>query len=70
MGTIFDFFCKYSKSITILCLLIKLGVINTSRAHFMDDLILFEIYGNYIGFANFEVPTFTKTSIFFELMLV
>ena len=36
----------------------------------MDDLILFEIYGNYIGFADFEVPTFTKTSIFFKRMLV
>ena len=46
------------------------GVISTSTAHFMGDLILFEIYGNYIGFADFEVPTFTKTSIFFELMLV
>ena len=50
--------------------LTKFGVISTSTAHFMDDLILFEIYGNYIGFADFDVTTFTKTSIFFEKMLV
>ena len=71
MGTIgFQNFCTHSKSITILCLLTKFSVISTSTAHFLDDLILFEIYGNYIGFADFEVPTFTKTSIFFERMLV
>ena len=71
VGTIdFRIFCSHSKSITILCLLTKFGVISTSTAHFMNDLILFEIYGNYIGFADFEVPTFTKTSIFFERMLI
>ena len=32
--------------------------------YFMDDSILFEIYGKYMGFADFKVPTFTKKSIF------
>ena len=71
MGTIdFRIFFTHSKSITILCLLNKFGVFRMTTAHFMDDLLLFEIYGNYIGFADFEVPTFTKTSLFFERMLV
>ena len=41
---IFEIFCTHSKSITILCLLTKFGVISMTTAHFMDDLILFEIY--------------------------
>ena len=40
-----------------------------TTAHFIDDLILLEIYGKYIiEFADFKVPTFTKTSIIFERM--
>ena len=35
-----------------------------TTAHFIDDSIFFEIYWKYIGFADFKVPTFTKTSIF------
>ena len=66
----FSIFFTHSKSITILCLLTKFGVISMTTAHFMDDSILFKIYGNYIGFANFMVPTFTKTSIFFERMFL
>ena len=50
-------------------LLTKFGVISMTAAHFMNDLIFFEIYWIYIGFADFKVPTFTKTSIFFERML-
>ena len=69
VGTI-DFRNSHSKSITILCLLTKFGVISMTTAHFMDDSILFEIYGKYIGFVDFKVPTFTKTSIFFERMLL
>ena len=47
MGTIdFRSFCTHLKSITILCLLTKFGVIIMTTAHFMNDLILFEIYGH------------------------
>ena len=67
MGTI-DFcdFCTNSKSITILCLLTNFGVISMTTDNFMDDLMLFEVYGKYIGFADFKVPSFTKTSIIFR----
>ena len=51
------------------CLLTKFGVISMTTAHFMNDSIFFEIYWIYVGFADFKVPTFTKTSIFFERML-
>ena len=45
MGTIdFQFFFAHSKTITILCLLTKFVVISMNTAHFMDDLILLEIY--------------------------
>ena len=44
----------------------QIGVISMTTAHFIDDSILFEIYGKYIEFADFKVTTFTKTSIFFE----
>ena len=37
-----------------------------TTAHFMNDLIFFELYWIYIGIADFKVPTFTKTSIFTE----
>ena len=50
--------------------LTKFGVISMTTAHFMDDSVLFEIYGEYIGFADFKVYTFTKKLIFFERMLV
>ena len=58
MGTIdFRFFCIHPKSITILWLLTKFGAISMTTAHFMDDLILLEIYGKYIiEFADFKVP--------------
>ena len=36
----------HSKSIIILCLLTKFGVISMTTAHFMDDLIVFEYIGN------------------------
>ena len=65
IGTIdFEFFCTQSKSITILCLLTKFGVISMTTVHFINDSMFFEIYWKYIGFADFKVPTFTKTSIF------
>ena len=71
MGTIdFRIFFAHWKSITILCLLTNFGDISMTTAHFMDDLILFEIYGKYIGFSDFKVPTFTKILIFFERMLL
>ena len=67
MGTIdFRIFFTHSKSIDILCLLTSIGDISITTAHFMDDSISFEIYWKYIGFAVFKLPTFTKTSIFFN----
>ena len=43
---IFEIFCKHLKSITILCLLTKFGVISMTAAHFMND----SIFSKYIGY--------------------
>ena len=56
----FSNFLHTFKCIIILCLLTKFGAISITTAHFMDDSILFEIYGKYIGFADFKVPISLK----------